>query len=43
MARHYTDVVDEEDRKASDHVGRLLDSEAAPHEAHAPASAPAAV
>lgn len=27
MARHYTDVVSEEDRRASDYVGRVLDSE----------------
>jgi integrase len=25
MARHYTDGVDEEDRRAADHIGRLLD------------------
>jgi integrase len=31
MARHYTDAVGEEDRKASDHIGRLLDSGHAPH------------
>jgi integrase len=31
MARHYTDAVGEEDRKASDHVGRLLDGGHAPH------------
>jgi integrase len=31
MARHYTDAVGEEDRKASDHVGRLLDAGHAPH------------
>jgi integrase len=43
MARHYTDVVDEEDRKASDHIGRLLDADAAPHDAHAAGSEPAAV
>jgi hypothetical protein len=25
MARHYTDGVDEEDRRAAEHIGRLLD------------------
>jgi integrase len=24
MARHYTDAVDEEDRRAAEHLGRLL-------------------
>jgi integrase len=30
MARHYTDVVPEEDRRAAEHVGRLLGSEVTP-------------
>lgn len=41
MARHYTDVVGEEDRKASDHVGRLLDATAAPQEAQVVGGEPA--
>jgi integrase len=36
MARHYTDAVGEEDRKASDHVGRLLDSAGAPQDGQTP-------
>jgi integrase len=36
MARHYTDAVGEEDRKASEHVGRLLDAACLPQDAQAP-------
>ncbi len=36
MARHYTDAVDEEDRKASEHVGRLLDAASAPQNGQSP-------
>jgi hypothetical protein len=36
MSRHYTDAVDKEDRNASDHVGRLLDADAAPAEVVVP-------
>jgi integrase len=36
MARHYTDAVGEEDRKASDHVGDLLDGASARQHAQTP-------
>ena len=28
MARHYTDTVEEEDRRAADHLGQVLDGDA---------------
>jgi integrase len=38
MARHYTDAIGEEDRRAAEHIGLLLDAGAAPPSSAATAS-----